>query len=236
MIEQFNLDGIVIEVVWKNIRNLRLSVLPPDGRVRLSVPRRMSAEVARAFAVSKLPWIKKHRKKLLEQGLQSPREFAEGESHYLFGRRYSLKVSENSRSAGVTLNGSEIEIHVRKGTTAAGRRRIMAEWYRDELKRVVPALMKEWEPRIGVKASGFGIKSMKTRWGSCNRRTGMIWLNLELARRQEIYLEYVIVHELVHFHERNHGERFKSLMDEFMPGWRKLRAGLNGPIETPGRN
>ncbi len=229
-----NLDGIVIEVVSRRIRNIRLSVHPPDGRVRLSVPHRMNPEDARAFAASKLPWIKKHRKRLLEQANRSPREFADGENLFLFGRKYVLNVIENDRAGEVGLNGSTIEIHVRKNISLAGRKKILTEWYRNELKRVVPGLIMEWESRIGVKSSGFGIKSMKTRWGSCNRRTGMIWLNLELARRPERCLEYVIVHELVHLLERGHGEKFKRYMDKFIPEWRRLRKELNRPVDTDG--
>lgn len=230
MHKQLKLDGVVIDVVFKKVRTMCLSVHPPDGQVRLSAPHRMDPDVVKAFAVSKLPWIKKHRERLMEQARLAPRAFVDGEHHSLFGRQYALRVMENRKAGAVRLNGSTIEMHTRKNTSVAGRQRIMSEWYRRELKKIIPGLIQKWETRIGVSASGFGIKSMKTRWGSCNRRTGMIWLNLELARRPVIYLEYVIVHELVHLLERHHNDTFKKYMDEFMPEWRRYRREMNRVI------
>lgn len=221
------LDDVAIDLVYKKIKHIRLSVHPPDGRVRLAAPYRMDPELVKAFAVSKLPWIKKHRKRLQDQANQTACAYSEGESHDFFGKKYILKIRENSRAGDVSLDASTIELHVRKNTSVTGRQRIIMEWYREELKKVVPGLIAKWETVIGVSAAGFGIKSMKTRWGSCNRRTRMIWLNLELARRPAIYLEYVIVHELVHLLEGHHNVRFKKFMDEFMPEWRRYRGEMN---------
>ncbi len=232
MDKHLNLDGVVIDVVVKKIRNIRLGVYPPDGRVRLSIPHKMNPEIAKAFAVSKLPWIKKHQARL--KGLayhHTPRAFLDGEIHYIFGREYTLKIVESGGAVGVKLNGSDIELQIKKNTATADRERIMNEWYRNELKRVVPVLMRTWENRIGVSASGWGLRSMRTRWGSCNPRTGKIWISLELARREMIYLEYVIVHELVHLLERHHDESFKKYMDRFIPDWRRYRDELNSPVK-----
>ena len=232
MDKQLNVDGVVIDVVVKRIKNIRLGVYPPDGRVRLSVPSRMNPEIAKAFVVSRLPWIKKHQARLRDQA--APRAFLDGEIHYLFGREYTLRIFDDRGSSGVKLNGSTIELHARKNATPAGLETMMRQWYREELKRVVPALMSIWEKRIGVSVSSWGIRSMRTRWGSCNRRTGKIWISLELARRQEIYVEYVIVHELVHLLERHHNENFKKYMDRFIPEWRRYRKELNSPIGEKG--
>lgn len=230
MNKQLDLDGVIIDVVFKRVRNLRLSVHPPDGRVRLSAPYRMDPELVKKFAVSKLSWIKKHQERLTEQARLSARGYVDGEKHFFFGRQYELRIFENSRAGDIGVNGPIIEMHVRKNTSAAGRQRLMSEWYREELRKVIPGLIEKWEARIGVSASGFEIKSMKTRWGSCNRRTRMIWLNLELARRPMIYLEYVIVHELVHLMEGRHNDRFRKYMDEFMPEWRRYRREMNWVI------
>ncbi len=230
MDEQLNIDGVVIDVVVKKIRNVRLGVYPPDGRVKLSVPKRLNPDLAKAFVVSKLPWIKKQQARLRDMARQAPRTLVDGEFQYLFGRKYTLKVVDNKSAGGVVVSGTALELHIRKNTSVVGRRKIMSEWYRSELKKAIPGLMRKWEARIGVSASGFGVKSMKTRWGSCNRRTRMIWINLELARRSEIFLEYVIVHELVHLLEPGHNDRFRKYMSEFIPEWRKYRRELNGPI------
>ncbi len=231
MDKQLNLDGVVIDVVVKRIRNIRLGVFPPDGQVRLSVPHGMNPEIAKAFAVSKLPWIKKHQARLKELASHMSRAFLDGEIHYLFGREYTLKIVESRGAVGVKLNGPDIELQIRKNTGTANRERIMNEWYRNEMKMVVPVLLRTWENRIGVSASGWGLRSMRTRWGSCNPRTGKIWISLELAKREKIYLEYVIVHELVHLLERHHNENFKKYMDRFIPEWRRYRDELNSPID-----
>jgi predicted metal-dependent hydrolase len=225
-------NDIEIELIKKNIKNLHLSVHPPNGRVRISAPKRMDDEAIRLFVISKLSWIKKQRSKFVKQERQSEREFVSGESHYFLGERYLLNVNyTNKRKQGVKIrNKTYIDLFVREGSTKEQRQNVMKEWYRRELKALIPPLIEKWEQIIGVKVESWGVKLMKTRWGSCNTTAKRIWVNLELAKKNPACLEYIIVHEMVHLLERLHNERFISYMDKFLPNWRSIKSELNGLV------
>lgn len=220
----------------KPIKNLHLSVHPPEGRVRVSAPQRIDDEAVRLAVVSRLPWIRRYQKAFAEQPRQSRREMVSGESHYFLGRRYRLRVTEHSGSGQVTRNGnSELTMRVRAGTGREKREQLLNDWYRRYMKEVTPDLIAKWQPVIGVQVADWGIKKMKTRWGSCNTQDRRVWLNLDLAKKPPQCLEYVLVHEMVHLLERHHNERFKSLMDRFMPQWRMYSEELNrAPLSHEG--
>jgi len=220
--------GIRVEVVRKPIKNLHLSVHPPDGRVRVSAPSHIDDEAVRLAVVSKLSWIRRHQKTFADQPRQSQREMISGESHYFLGRRYRLNVTERNGPNRVTLNGtSELTMQLRPGTDRDRREQLLNAWYRRRMKELVPDLIAKWQPIIGVEVADWGIKKMKTRWGSCNTRDYRVWLNLELAKKSLNCIEYVLVHEMVHLLERNHSEHFKALMDKFLPQWQLYRDELN---------
>ncbi len=221
-------SDIRVEVVRKPIKNLHLSVHPPDGRVRVSAPSRIDDEAVRLAVISKLRWIRRHQQTFAAQSRQSQREMVSGESHYFMGRRYRLNVLEHSGPNRIRRTGnSELTLHVRPGTDRDKREQALNEWYRQHMKSLVPDLITEWQPVIGVHVADWGIKKMKTRWGSCNTRDHRVWLNLELAKKPLHCLEYVLVHEMVHLLERHHNDRFKSLMEQFLPQWRSYRDELN---------
>jgi len=214
--------------VRKPIKNLHLSVHPPDGRVRVSAPSHIDDEAVRLAVVSKLSWIRRHQKTFADQPRQSQREMISGESHYFLGRRYRLNVTERNGPNRVTLNGtSELTMQLRPGTDRDRREQLLNAWYRRRMKELVPDLIAKWQPIIGVEVADWGIKKMKTRWGSCNTRDNRVWLNLELAKKSLNCIEYVLVHEMVHLLERNHSEHFKALMDKFLPQWQLYRDELN---------
>jgi len=225
--EQLKLGNITIDVVQKNIKNIHLSVYPPAGRVRISAPNRMDLATIRVFAISKLSWIKKQQTRLRNQKREAPREFLNKESHYFKGKRYLLKVTERIAAPRVVLKHSMIELHVRPGTNVEKRKTLLDEWYRQQLKELVPILIEKWEKKMNVQVKEFGIKKMKTKWGTCNRQAKRIWLNLELAKKPIECLEYIVVHEMAHLLEKNHNDRFISLMSEFMPKWRFYKDELN---------
>ena len=217
-----------MEVVRKPIKNLHLSVHPPEGRVRVSAPSRIDDEAVRLAVVSRLRWIRRHQQTFADQPRQSRREMVSGESHYFMGRRYRLRVLEHNGPNRVSRNGnSELTMYVRPDTGRDKRERLLNEWYRRHMKSLVPDLLSQWQPVIGVEVADWGVKRMKTRWGSCNVRDHRVWLNLELAKKPPHCLEYVLVHEMVHLLERHHNDRFKTLMDLFLPQWRLYRDGLN---------
>ena len=229
-VEKITINGIEIELTRKNIKNLYLKVHPPHGRVKVSAPKSMNEDSIRAFVVSKLSWIKKHQERLKKQKRIAEKEYVSGESHYFLGQPYLLNVVYTSkRLQGVEIRGNKyLDLFVRKNTPKNLRERVMMEWYRSQLKKLIPPLIEKWEPIMGVEVKEFGVKRMKTRWGTCNPAAKRIWINLELAKKNPICLEYIVVHEMVHLLEGSHNARFKAYMDKFMPSWRAVKAELNG--------
>lgn len=220
--------GVRVEVVRKDIKNLHLGVYPPYGRVRVAAPLVLDDEAIRLAVIEKLAWIKRYKAKFENQPRQSKREMVNGESHYFLGQRYRLRVHEHAGPPKITLRGiATMDLFVRPGASQAQREDILLKWYRQQLKALLPPLLEKWQAVIGVQASSWGIKKMRTKWGSCSSKARRIWLNLELAKRPTQCLEYVLVHELIHLHERHHNERFITLMDQFMPQWRQFRDMLN---------
>ena len=224
---QLKLGNIDIEVEQKDIKNIHLSVYPPEGRVRIAAPSKMDMDSIRVFAISKLQWIKKQKESLLNQKREPKREFLDNESHYFFGKRYLLKIHELNSVPKVEIDHKFIHLYTRPNSSMDKKRVIIDEWYREELKKLTPKLIQKWEKKIGVKSKDFRIKKMRTKWGTCNTEAKRIWLNLELGKKPKECIEYIIVHELVHLLERSHNQRFVKFMDEFMPKWRFHRDELN---------
>lgn len=221
-------SNIDIDIVRKDIKNMHLAVYPPSGKVRLATPKDVSDDTIRLFTISKLGWIKKQQRKFVDQNRQASRKFVNRESHYVFGKRYLMKVIEENKPSKIVLrNKKQIELHVRPGSTIEQRSMILNEWYRTELKKIVPELITKWEKKMSVSVNYWGVKQMKTKWGTCRIETKRIWLNLELAKKPVYCLEYIVVHELVHLLERKHNDQFLALMNQFMPQWKSYRDELN---------
>jgi predicted metal-dependent hydrolase len=227
MVTTIALGKISAEVVKKDIKNIHLSVYPPSGRVRISAPLRMTLATIRVFAISKLGWIKQQQKKLRGQRRETPREYLDRESHYVWGKRYLLQIVEYDAVPAVTLKHSKLSLQVRPGTSDHKKRLLVDEWYRSELKKAVPSLIAKWESRMGVKVKRIFVQKMKTKWGSCNAASKSIRLNTELAKKRLECLEYIVVHEMAHLITRRHDARFMSLMDRFLPNWKLVRQTLN---------
>ncbi len=220
-----------IDVVKKDIKHLHLAVYPPTGRIRIASPLRIDDEAIRLFALSKMSWIKKNQARLVAQPRQSPRQYLDRETHYFQGRAYLLKVIARKGAAEVTLaNHSELILYIREGASLAQKEKAMLAWYRKALKLQIPDLIEKWEAKLGVQLDDWGIKKMKTKWGTCNIEARRIWLNLELAKHSVRCLEYVILHEMVHLLERHHNKNFRFYMDKYLPDWRAVRAELNAGI------
>lgn len=215
---------IPVEVVRKNIKNIHLGIYPPEGRVRISVPCHITDDNIRLAIVAKLTWIKKRQQEFQKQPRQTPREYVTGESHYYKGKRYILEVTEKQGKHSVTLkNNAKILMSVRPDTTIANKEKVLHEWYRKKLKKDISVLLEKWQPIIDKSPQSWGVKKMKTKWGSCNTNDHRIWINLELAKKSPECLEYIFIHEMVHLHERHHNDNFRRLMDKFLPHWRKSR-------------
>ena len=227
MITQVNLGDIAVDVVFKDIKNIHLSVYPPDGKVRISAPLRMTIDTIRVFAITKLAWIRQQQKKLREQNRETPRVYLDRESHYVWGKRYLLKVTEKDAAPKIELSHNQIHLQVRPATSQERKQAIIEAWYRETIKDVIPSLIIKWEPIIGVKVERFFVQRMKTKWGSCNPATSSIRLNTDLAKTPPECLEYIVVHEMTHLLEPTHNNRFISLMDYFLPKWRFYKDELN---------
>jgi predicted metal-dependent hydrolase len=227
MPERIQLGDISVEVFRKKIKNIHLSVHPPEGHVRISSPSRYTLEKIRAYALTKLVWIKQQQRKLQEQPRESPHQYTDKESHYLWGKRYLLKLIETDGSQSVELKGQKMILHLRPGASLERRAEIVEEWYRERLKRAIPRLIAKWELIIGVKVSAFFVQRMKTKWGSCSSSRQTIRLNSELARKPRKCLEYLVVHEMIHILEPSHNARFRTLLDKHLPSWQGRKKTLN---------
>jgi predicted metal-dependent hydrolase len=227
MITELRLGEIAVDVVLKDIKNVHLGVYPPTGRVRISAPKRMSLDTIRVFAISKLGWIKQHQKKLRNQERETPREYLDRESHYVWGKRYLLKLVERHGVPKVELKHRKMILRILPGTSDETKHATLARWYREQVKAAAPALIVKWEPIIAVNVERVFVQKMKTKWGSCNHGTHSIRLNTDLAKKPPECLEYIVVHEMVHILEPTHSTRFVALMDRLMPQWRACRDELN---------
>lgn len=222
------LAGIQVDVLRKSIKHLHLTVRPPDGRVRVSAPAHLDDDVVRAAVASRLGWIRRKQAAFRRQARQSRRELVTGESHWFQGARYRLDVTEEHARPRVRLaGGRRLELRVRPGSDWHVRAATLERWYRGQLRAQLRPLLDKWEPQVGRTVVEVRIRRMKTLWGSCNPKARRIWLNLELAKKSPRCVEYVLVHEMVHFFERSHNEQFMERMDALLPHWRSLREELN---------
>lgn len=227
MIDKIKIGDLTVQVIRKAIKNVHLSVHPPDGRVTLVAPKTTRLEVTRAYAISKLGWIRNQQEKMAKQARETHRQFIERESHYLWGRRHLLSVAYRDAKPFVSLNHKRITLTVRPGSDATKRAEVIHKWHKSLLHSLVPLLIAKWEPKLKVKVTGYFLQRMKTKWGSCNHSAGHIRINTELVKKPKDLLEYVVVHEMVHLLEPTHNERFVTLLQKHYPTWREARAELN---------
>ena len=227
MRDVLNLGELHAEVTRKAIKHVHLSVLPPVGKVRVAAPQGMPLDTVRLFVISKLAWIRSQQRKLQSQERETPREFLNKESHYVWGKRYLLEIRYADAAPQVSVTPRKLHLHVRPGTDRARCEDVLDGWYRQQVREAVPALLAKWEPLLRVRASRVFLQRMKTKWGSCTPRSGYIRLNTDLAKKPPECLEYIVVHELVHLLEPTHNERFSALMDLYLPNWQHLRKQLN---------
>jgi predicted metal-dependent hydrolase len=226
--KHIEIRGLEVEVVRKDIKNLHLGVYPPNGRVRVAAPTRLNDEAVRLAVISRLAWVRRQQAKFERQERQSPREMISGETHYVQGRRYRLDISKDENEPRVwprTMH--KLELRVGQLNNRECREAVLNRWYRDLLREQIAELITRWQARIGVQVKEWRIRKMKTRWGTCNREAGRIWINLELAKKPPSCLEFIVVHEMVHLLERHHNEHFRDLMDATLPRWRLYREQLN---------
>lgn len=220
--------GIDVDVVYKEIKNLHIGVYPPMGRVRVAAPTRLDDDQIRLAVIQRLPWIKRQRKQLQDVPRQTEREMVTGESHYVWGNRRRLKVVERPGRTHLEIDGDRLVLYTPAEATLEKRREHLDQWYRQQLRDALPELIAKWEAQLDVSVPKWTIRRMKTKWGSCNRESRHIWFNVELAKKHPDCLEYILVHEMTHYFERNHGERFAKLIDGFLPDWHNRRDCLNG--------
>lgn len=225
---EIRVSGLAVQIVRKAIKNLHLGVYPPNGRVRVAAPLALTDDAVRLAVISRLGWIKRQRAKFEGQPRQSKREMVTGESHYFLGQRYRLNVIEHHGAGKVVLpNKSTMALYVRPEASSVQRKQVLQRWYRQQLKGLIPPLLEKWQTTLGVQVADWGVKKMKTKWGSCNIGARRVWFNLELAKKPVQCLEYIVAHELIHLLEQYHSDRFVALMEQHLPTWRVWREMLN---------
>lgn len=226
MSETLKLGSIDIEIHRKDVKNLNITVHPPLGDVRVSVPLNMSETSVRMAVIGRLAWIKKQQADFKEQRRQSKREMLGGESHYLWGKHYRLNIIEQYGKHTIKKHGQWLDLYVSPNASVDNRRKVIEDFYRAELRAALDDLLVEWQKRLNVKMQAYGIRKMKTKWGSCNTDAARTLFNLELAKKPYECLEYIVVHELVHLLVRTHNDEFKALMDLHVPDWKQRKALL----------
>ncbi len=219
-----HIGSLTLQLHRKAIKNLHISVLPPDGKLRVAAPEHMTDTAIRMAVVSRIPWIRKQQNAFAKQARQSEREMLGGESHYLWGRRYRMEFIRRHGKHEILPKGkTKLQMFISPETTIDNRRLVLNEWYRAELKEKLPPIIAKWQAKLKVDLADWGVKQMKTKWGSCNVQAKRIWLNLELAKKPPECLEYIVVHELIHLLERHHNTRFQHYLDRHLPSWRESR-------------
>lgn len=225
---KLSIYGIEVDTIKKDIKNIHIGVYPPNGRVRVATPLKTTDEKIKHIVLTKMDWIKKQQRKFKEQERETKREYVSGESHYFMGKRYRLVVIQTQDKPHVEIiRKTRINMYVKPHASVENKQKILEDYYRQELKNQIPNLLTKWEKRTGITVKEARIKKMKTKWGSCNPKDKRIWLNLELAKKPQHCIEYIIVHEMVHIIEKNHTEKFKSLLNTFMPNWTQCKQELN---------
>ncbi|MEI6132199.1 MAG: SprT family zinc-dependent metalloprotease [Bacillota bacterium] len=220
--------GMEVEVVKKKIKNMHLYVLPPDGSLRVTVPHKVREDQLRAFVESRLDWIHKHQSKLKQIAVSAPKSFATGETIRLWGNDFVLMVLENAAKKDVFIDGNTVFLSVPAGWEFERRETLINDFYREQLGYELPAMIKEWEERLGVSVREWCVRNMKTRWGTCNIRKRRITFNLQLAKKGLDCLEYVVVHELAHLIVSNHSKEFKDVLSRHLPNWKLMKNKLKG--------
>ncbi len=225
-LQTLEIDGIQADITWKKIKNCYIRLLPPDGRVQISAPHRMSSKAVQALFFERLDWIRDRQKVIRNRPVPQQLEYLEGEEHFYLGAPYRLQLQHSYRRRQPSISGNNLFLYLKAQGTSEYREQVLQQWYRHELEKIVPPLLKKWEPILGVKVSEWRIRKMKTRWGTCNTVAHRIWLNQELIKKPYACIEYVLVHELIHLLEPSHNSRFYHLMDHYLPGWQHQRAQL----------
>jgi predicted metal-dependent hydrolase len=225
--DTLQIGPVEIKVTFKEIKNLHLSVHPPFGEVTISSPTFYDLEKVKIYAATKLGWIKREQEKIISQEREGTKLMITQESHQFLGKRYLLSVTEKGVRSHVKLHHNRIELIVPVGTTTEKKCKLLYQWYRIKLRTLLYKMISDFEIQMNIKVNSVGIRRMKTKWGSCNSKKGSILFNIELAKKSEGCIEYIVVHELVHLLERNHNKRFVLLMDKFLNGWREKRKELN---------
>lgn len=228
-----HIDNIIIEVEWKNIKNIHLTVYPPDARVHISAPMEMSIDSIKFFAIDKLDWINQKIKLISDRERQNKREYVTGENHYFKGVRYRLNVIIQNTQPKVEIKGTQfINLYVKENSSLEKKKEVMNQWYRNELKYLLSGLIIKWEKKLDVKAIAWDVLQMKTQWGSCNNKTKKILFNLELIKKPVHCIEYIVIHELIHLIERLHNDNFIDILDKNLPNWRTTKDELNNFIAS----
>lgn len=227
LISLIEVAGFPVEIVRKPIKNLHVGVYPPDGRIRVAAPGAVSQGAVRVAILTRLPWIKRQKRSFESQARETKRQYVSGETHFVFGKPHRLQVVNGSLRHQMEIAPDRLIMHVPQASTPEKRAGYARSWQRRILREKATPRVEKWATSLNQSVPEWGIRRMKTKWGSCNPDSGQVWINLELFKKPLVCLDYVVFHELAHFISPKHDEKFVAVLDQFMPTWRQIRADLN---------
>lgn len=216
-----------IDILYKEIKNVHLSVYPPTGRVTISAPAHMNNELLKVYAISRISWIRKQQKQLQSQEREPQKEYVNRETHYFKGKRYLLQIEQTTGKSYAEIRHKKLLCYTKPNKEKATKEKAIDTLYREYLNQTIPALIEKWKSILNVEVTEYGIKKMRTKWGTCNPIAKRIWINVELAKKPIHCLEYVVVHEMVHLLERKHNDKFVAHLNKHLPNWKQIKKELN---------
>jgi predicted metal-dependent hydrolase len=227
-----NYNDIEFRIIYSRRRTLAISILP-DSNVIVRVPYLTSLKTINRIVQEKSAWIVKHRDSYIvkDQSKLNP-QYINGESHLYRGNKSVLRI-EKSNKPYVRFYDSSIELGLDKTDNAMAVRRLLYKGYKDEALVLFPELFRKILEKYDsqeFKPVGLIIRTMKRRWGSCSHK-GIITLSTELIKLEDLYIEYVIIHELCHLKHHNHSAGYYKLLSELFPEWKSIRKELRKYIQ-----
>lgn len=221
--------GQMVTVQKKSIKNIYLKVLPPEGRILLSVPQGYSRQEIKDVLDSRRDWLLSRQEAIRANAARpAKRTYVTGEKILVWGKTYELVVREvPGKTARVVCQGDKLLLSMPGYATQEQRRQVLHDWYRYQLEKAVVRERAQLESLVGKTAAEWRFRDMRTRWGTCNVQARRIWLSIHLAKQPPEAFRYVAIHELTHLWEANHGPAFKARMDRYYPAWRSVRKQMN---------
>ncbi len=250
--QTLNFQGLEVNIQRKKIKRLYLKISNKNGEIILCAPLNISENFIVNFITEKLPWLKNNQQKIHHKKKSLDIEYVESDNIKFLGEIYQIKIIQASKKPQIKLIKNQnlisktyqensqlnlfdypesqqnsccnqIILDSVKDLTKIQKIKLFEKFYRQNLQEILQELAKKWQKILQIEANFVGIKKMRTRYGSCNARQKNIWISLNLFDYSINCIEYVLLHEFLHFFEQNHGKKFYNLMNKFMPNWQNYQ-------------